>query len=164
MAVSPSTREWSLVLVAVPLALVLFSIRGGGLGKGDVIDAPLTLTTADRDQLSCAMAAPVRGHRCGFTPSGEPTGEATPLAPYLTTTRTLFLLPGLFQQPALAARVAEEPPEDRPPESLRRFVAQCRVRILERAEGVHIRFSSTAPFGPPETAWVAEILDCQVNN
>jgi hypothetical protein len=162
MALKSSTREWLLVLAALPVALVLWNIRGRAPRSGDVVDAPITLTTADRDQLGCAFDGQVGGHRCAFNGEGQPTGAPAPLAPYLTTARALFFIPGLFEQPALKEKLAQEPPEDRPVESLHRFVAQCRLRLLERVEGVKIRFATTAAFGPPESAWAAEVVDCQV--
>jgi hypothetical protein len=162
MALKSSTREWLLVLAALPVALALWNIRGRAPRPGDVVDAPITLTTADRDELGCAFDGQVHGHRCAFDGQGQRTGAPAPLAPYLTTGRALFFITGLFDQPALKARVAQEPPEDRTVESLHRFVAQCRLRLLERAQGVKIRFSTAAPFGPPESAWAAEVVDCLV--
>jgi hypothetical protein len=162
MALKSSTREWLLVAAALPVAVVLWNIRGRAPRPGDLIDAPITLTTADRDQLGCAFDGQVRGHRCAFDGAGQPTGDAHPLAPYLTTARALFFIPALFEQPALKDRLAQEPPEDRPIESLHRFVAHCRLRLLDQVQGAKIRFLSTAPFGPAQSAWAAEAVDCQI--
>jgi hypothetical protein len=159
-----SRSEWLLVIAALAIAGLLWNVRGRGPRAGDVVDAPLTLTTADRDQLACALDRPVGPWRCAFTASGQPAGVSRPLAPYLTTTRALYLIPGLFEQPALAARLREEPPEDRPPESLRRFVALCRVRLREPVDAVRVRWASRSAFGPEERAWAAEPLDCKVED
>ena len=163
-----SRSEWLLVIAALAIAGVLWNLRGRGPRAGDVVDAPLTLTTADRDQLACALERAVGPWRCAFGGSGdeEPGRSAGGplLAPYLTTTRALFLVPALFEQPALAARVRQEPPEDRPPETLHRFVAHCRLRLRERVEGVRVRWAPQSPFGPDESAWVAEPLDCAVED
>ena len=84
------------------------------------------------------------------------------LAPYVTTERALYLVPGLFTQPAVAARLAAEPPEDRPIESLRRFTARCQLRLIERVEGVKLRWAHGGPFGAPEAAWAGEPQNCRV--
>jgi hypothetical protein len=161
-------REWLLVAAAALLAVGLWRWRGPERGAGDIVEAPFTLLTADRDQLVCALDHPVHGFRCGLETPERPASPAPPaaqtLAPALTTSRALYLVAGLFAQPALLARVAEEPPEDRPVESLRRFTTRCRLRLLGKADGVRLRWAAAAAWEPPRSLWVAEPVDCRVEN
>lgn len=152
------------MIAGFAVAGLLASLRGSPTRAGGLVDAAIALSTADRDQVACALDRGVGPWRCAFAASGEPAaGEAAgTLAPYLTTTRVLYLVPGLFQQGAVAARTRQEPPEDRLPETLRRFVAHCRLRLRERVEGVRVRWSATGDFGPGEGAWAAEPIDCRI--
>jgi hypothetical protein len=157
-------RQWLLVAAAFAVAGALWHLRGSPTRAGDVVEASLTLTTADRDQVACALDRAVGLWRCAFAASGEAStaAEAGTLAPYLTTARVLFLLPRLFQQAAVAERTRREPPEDRLPDTLKRFVARCQVRLLERVDGVRVRWATTGVFGGEEVAWAAEPIDCRV--
>ena len=164
MAIPPAQREWLLVIAGIAVAGLLWNLRGRPARAGDVVDARITLTTADRDQVGCALDRTVGPWRCAFASTGEtvPAGPAGTLAPYLTTTRVLYLVPALFHQGAVAARTLQEPPEDRAPGTLGRFVAHCQLRLHDRVDGVRVRWVTAAAFGPPEAAWAAEPVDCRI--
>jgi hypothetical protein len=153
-----------MVAAALVVAVPLWTARGRSRRPGDVVTAPISLVTADRDELECAYPRTIEGYRCAFvapdeaaTPPPEPRAK---LAPYVTSDRMVLLVPGLFLHPALAARVAAEPPEDRVRSTLRRFEARCQVRLLERVTDARLRFGPQ--FGAPEPAWIAEPIDCRV--
>lgn len=162
----PGRRDWLVVLVAFALAWPLWSWRGRVNQVGLVVDAPITLITSDRENLSCALDAVVGRYRCRFRDAGGPWPDPWPpgdlLAPYVTTDRHMFLVPGLFEQPAILARYAQESPKDVPPERLRRFVARCKLRLVERIERFQARWSEHSNFGPQNGAWVAEPISCTV--
>jgi hypothetical protein len=142
------------------------------LGAGRTVDVGITLVTADSRDLACASDETVAGARClydakGTLRDGLPTGDeagraADVLAPYMTTDNVLFLVPGLFAEPAIAKRFAEEPPtvsRDR----LKRFTAHCQLKIEARAKDLAVRWEPTAAFGPqPDGAWVGRVSSCSI--
>lgn len=174
--VEPSTRvrprllwsgrglEWLLVGVAALGAVLLFRARGS-YGRGTELDVPITLVTSDREDLGCASSARFGRYRCEFRKGGDtwsdPPAPADRLAPYYSEDRRLYLIAGLFQQPALATRYAEEDPGQKPREALRRFSAHCKLRLVERTDGFDVRWLRTDTWhsenGP---AWVAEPVQC----
>lgn len=142
------------------------------LAKGATIDVAITLVTADARDLACASDETVAGARClydeaGNLRSGLPTGDAAGqsaevLAPYMTTDNVLFLVPGLFAEPAVAQRYREDPPTVER-ERLKRFTARCRMKLEGRANDVAVRWSPDAAFGPqPSGAWVGRVSECRI--
>lgn len=143
------------------------------LAVGRTVDVGITLVTADARDLACASNETVGGARCLYDesgalreglPVGDEAGRSTEvLAPYMTTDNVLFLVPGLFAEPAIAKRFAEEPPtvgRDR----LKRFTAQCRMKIEGRAKDLAVRWEPTAAFGPQaDGAWVGRISNCSID-
>jgi hypothetical protein len=160
-------KQWLLVALAAAIAIPLWNFRGSLSGPGTVIDAPITLITSDRDQLSCALSRTVQKYRCAFEapdkPWSSPPTAAETLAPYLTTHRQMFLIPGLFEQSALQQRYEREPPRGLHPSRLRRFTANCKLRLLEKVEGFHTRWARAGTWGRSSSAWVAEPLACEVD-
>jgi hypothetical protein len=132
------------------------------------VPAAITLITSDREDLACGMDRSVGAWRCGFSASGEarnpPAAGEDVLAPYLTVSRAMFLVPGLFDQPALAARYRAEPPAGVARSNLRRFVASCRLRLRERVRTVSVRWERTAEWQPASDAWVADVVGCRVDD
>ena len=156
-----------MVVVAMGAAWPLWSWRGHMDRAGMVVDAPITLITSDRENLSCALDRSVGRHRCRFRAPGKPWPEPAPpsdlLAPYVTVEHRMYLVPGLFELPELEARYAEEPPGRLRPDQLRRFVARCKLRLVERIERFQARWFETSTFGPQTGAWVAEPISCKVD-
>ena len=116
---------------------------------GEVLDADITLVTADRKDLDCVASDEVEGYGCGY--SDEKTArkldESKKLRPYMTLDRQMYLIPGLFLEPAIAARYKSEPP-DKPRDQLRRFTAKCKVKIVGKLDAVRLRWSPGAPWTP----------------
>jgi hypothetical protein len=162
------SREWGLIVAAAALAWPLWTWRGTVSEAGTVVDVPITLVTSDRADLDCALGSAVGRYRCGFRSPGQawpdPPASAERLAPYFTSDRRLFLVPALFEQPALAARYAREPPANVPRDRLRRFVVRCKLRLVGRIDDVQARWLSTGTWGPAGAAWVAEPGDCRLDN
>ena len=130
---------------------------------GSSVSADITLITSDRTDVDCAAANGIDKYRCGFTDENLPWNgeEKDRLRPYLTTDRHLYLIPGLFLQPALEARYKSEPP-DKPRESLKRFTAKCNLKVLGRVGGVKVRWLASGTWGNPEEADAASVVDCKV--
>jgi hypothetical protein len=168
----PSVQFW-LVVLGVILAGMLWGYRGTPtkvsvpvLEPGTVIDAPITVVTMDRLDLSCAMPGELQGYRCVWS---DPTTKAEPpadpqhtLAPYLTTSGQLFLVAGLFEQPSVSARYDRERPEGRKREELRRFTASCKLKLLAEAPEVRLQFAPGSPWGEAQRAWVGVPSDCSI--
>jgi hypothetical protein len=164
--VRPKWTEWLVLLVAVGVAWPLWNWRGHVDRPGAVVDAPITLLVSDRENLSCALDRFVGSFRCRFRAPGKPWPESLPtrdiLAPYVTAEHRMYLVPGLFELPALAARCDRESPANVPPASLRRFVARCKLRLVERVELFQARWSENGGWGKQSGAWVAEPIACEI--
>ena len=157
--------QWAMLVCAVPLAVLLSNARGGVLAPGEDIYVRFTLITADQTAAMCAAAEPIFGRECGYrTPERWPTGaaKAGSLQPFSTVGGGLYLVDGLFEDPAIVARVKSEPPQGIPPKRLKRFEARCGLRLIGRAPPVHIRFGSAAPWGKAPSMWVGVPHDCKV--
>ncbi len=157
--------QWLLLAVALVLAPGLFSLRGHPPAAGSLVEAALTLITADRDDLSCALSADIGRYRCRFHRPGGPPASAGAgvLQPFVSLDGVMYLVPDLFAQPALAARYWQEPPAGKSRQALRRFTASCRLRLLRQVDAVYVRFGPAAAWGPVPSLWVAEALSCRVS-
>lgn len=157
--------EWLLLLAAAIVAIPLWRWRGNTSGAGATVMARITLVTSDRDDLACASPRVVNGYRCAFEKdTGVQRAPAAKwLAPYMTESHQMFLLPELFNQTSLKVRYEKEPPTTTPRSALRRFTAVCKLRLIEKVSGVQVRWVKSDPMSPPDnTAWVAEPLACKV--
>jgi hypothetical protein len=130
---------------------------------GSTVAADITLITSDRADVDCAAATGIGDYRCGFSDenmawNGE---EAKKLKPYYTTDRHLYLIPGLFLEPALLERFNSEPPT-KPRDQLKRFTAKCNLKIAGRVGGVRVRWLGTGAWSNPEEVEVATVVDCKV--
>jgi hypothetical protein len=158
--------EWLVVGLAFGLAWPLWSWRGKVDQAGLVVDASITLITSDRENLSCALERDVGPYRCGFRAPDRPwpgeTSRHDLLAPYVAVEHRTFLVPALFDQPALVARYAAEPPANQPRDRLRRFSVRCKLRLVERLDEVGARWSPDWEWTRQTGVWVAEPLACEL--
>lgn len=162
------------VIVAVAVAILGFMVLRRGctpegaspastVGSSSVAD--LTLITADRNDLDCAASAGVGAYQCGF--SDEKTArqidEQNRLRPFMTASdRRLFLIPGLFVEPAIAKRFESEPPAGKARNQLKRFTAKCKVKVVSELDGVKLRWTPTSAWEPPKKFPVATVSDCKI--
>ncbi len=130
---------------------------------GSTVAADITLVTSDRADVDCAAATGIESYRCGFSDENMPWhgDEKDKLKPFYTSDRHLYLIPGLFLQPALEARYKAEPP-NRPRDTLKRFTAKCNLKIAGKLGGVRVRWLSTGAWSNPEEVEVATVVDCKV--
>jgi hypothetical protein len=159
---------WLLVFVASAIVPLLWTARGHAPGPGSTLEASLTLITADKQDLHCALDARVHALHCGFRAPGlpfalEPASRDGVLQPFVTLEGVMFLVSDLFAQRALAQRYAREVPDGRPRARYRRFVAHCRVRLLQRVDGASVQFGPGAAWGPAPPSWVVEPVSCRVS-
>jgi hypothetical protein len=162
-----STRtEWIIFGVGFALAVPLWLWRGELPHPGAPRQVNLTLLTSDREDLSCALDGEYGGFRCGFGADGKPIEPAVPpertLSPYMNERRELFLIPNLFAQEALRARYESESPTKISRSRLKRFTAECNVRLVQKLEGVQVRWLRRGTFSKMDAAWVAEAQHCAV--
>ncbi|MES1208463.1 MAG: hypothetical protein ABUS79_21195 [Pseudomonadota bacterium] len=165
---SPRKRGW-LVLVGVAVAaFVVWKVAGGGggTGRGSTVQAEITLVTSDRDDLACASDKAVGPYRCEFRAPGTPWPDAfapvDKLAGYYTLDRKLYVIPGLFEQPALAKRYADEEQRHLAREQRARFVATCQLKLVDRFKDFQTRWLKGGEWNHQDEAWVATPSDCQV--
>ncbi len=151
------------VLVAIPI----WNFRGKSNQAGTIIDARLTLVTSDHDELSCASEQSYSGYRCGLRgpddPWPTPPKPSEELVQYLSESRQMFLIPGLFDVPVVRARYESERPDRVNRYALHRFVAVCQLRLVERVEeGFSTRWSHDGTWGDGTNAWLAVPVSCRV--
>jgi hypothetical protein len=166
--------QFGLVVVGLILAAVLWGYRGTptapvqpSLEPGGTLDVPITLVTADRHELACAMPEAVEQYGCAYAQQGvkrEPAPSPEHLlAPYLTTSGQLFLVAGLFEQPAVAQRYDRENPAGRKREELRRFTATCKLKLLREVDA-RVQFAPGSPWGEPQMVWAAAPVQCAISH
>ncbi|WP_373045185.1 hypothetical protein [Vulgatibacter sp.] len=135
------------------------------IAAGKKIPVSITLVTADANDLACAGNDEVGGARCAFDEDGKPwadAGEKPVLAPYMTVDNVLFLIPDLWKEPALAKKLAADPPSiDR--ERLRRFTAKCELEAVEKAKSFYVRWVPTMEWQHNREAWVGRIAGCSID-
>ena len=149
-------------------------------GKSEEI--AITLVTADYGKLACAYSREVGGAHCEYKTDTErwPVAPGAPvddnkknvIQPYSAVPDNAFVLvAGLWAQPEVAMRLHAEPPKNTPTKYLARFIARCRVKPIERVDGVNIRWNTTDKWarGTLKTAndqqvapWVALAEHCTV--
>jgi hypothetical protein len=69
----------------------------------------------------------------------------------------MYLVPGLFTQPAVQERYKTDPPEGKERDRLKRFTAKCNLKIIGKLGGVRVRWLATGTWSAP-LFWVAPIL------
>jgi hypothetical protein len=137
---------------------------------GKTVDLSITLITADATGLACGSDTKVGNARCAFKGDGTPypkddTEPKDIIAPYMTADNVLFLIPGLWQEPALAKRLQDEPPAKYERDQLRRFNANCKFTSEQKLPNFKVRWQPTAGWGDKnEPATVGRISDCKIED
>ena len=154
------------VVAAILIGVVVYMrmkppARAPAAGNGT---ADITLVTADRKDLDCMAPKDVSGFQCGYSDehTERKVDEAHQLRPFLTLDRELYLIPGLFLEPAIEKRFNEEPP-NKPRDQLKRFTAKCKIEVVGEMPNVSLRWSPSATWEPPITARVATISNCTID-
>jgi hypothetical protein len=130
------------------------------------MNASINLVTTDRDDLACASPETFRRNRCAFRAPGQPwpdpPARADLLAAYYTVNQQLLVIPGLFEQPAIAARYAAEEPGGLTRDLRPRFVATCRLELVAELRHFQTRWLRGGGWNRQDEAWVAVPSDCQI--
>jgi hypothetical protein len=126
--------------------------------------ADITLVTSDRTDVACVSQKGFQGYHCGFSTEivNWQGDEQNKLAPYYTLDRHLYLIPGLFLEPAILARYQSEPP-NKPREQLRRFTAHCQIKIIGKLAGVRTHWVVNTAWGNPEDIDVGTVSGCKID-
>lgn len=145
-------RDWVLLGVAVVVSGLLLTVgRGSSRGPAWV---EVTVVPGDAKALACAGA--VGNLSCAFAADGTAVEVARPLRPFMTTAGRLVLLPGLFEEEAVARWLAHpSSPEER-------VRVRCEGRRVADEVDLPIRFGGADPFGARRLT-VAEISTCVVH-
>jgi hypothetical protein len=162
----PRRAAWIVIAASVVVGIALWSWRGRVPGRGTVIDASVNLVTTDRDDLACASGQTVGRYRCGFSAPGVPwpaePARADLLAAYYTVNQQLLVIPGLFEQPPVAARYAAEQRQGLPRDMRPRFIASCRFELVGELRHFQTRWLRTGGWNGQDEAWVAVPSNCRV--
>lgn len=164
----PAKRGW---LIVGGLAVATFLVwttwgRGAGTGRGGTVQAEITLVTSDHDDLACASDKAVGQYRCEFRAPGTPWPDAVAridrLAGYYTLDRKLYVIPGLFEQPPLAKRYADEEQRHLGRDQRARFVATCQLKLVDHLKDFQTRWVKGGEWNHQDEAWVAVPSDCRI--
>lgn len=139
---------------------------------GQNIDVSLTLVSTDAKALACASADEIDGRHCELESSSpvkawskplskELPIEARVLAPYKTTEDVMFLIPGLFHEPALIERLKIDPPVFGVEHA--RFTANCKMRIVGKMPKVTVRWAPSGPYYPASQVFVGTVSGCTIS-
>jgi hypothetical protein len=137
---------------------------------GQDIDVSITLVSTDAKALACWSAQEPGGRHCEFEspskPWSKPLAPGKPptqdlLAPYKTTDDILFLIPGLWLDPALAKRLTIDPP-DFSREHIR-FVANCKMHLEGEMENFGVRWAQQGQWQPQTKAFVGTVSACTLS-
>jgi hypothetical protein len=134
------------------------------IAEGTVIDGDITLITSDRNDVGCSSDRMVERRRCGFNQDGtaQAGDERDRLQPFMTVDRHLYVIPGLFLDPAIKRRYESEPPQ-KPREQLKRFTAHCKLTVIGKMTDFKLRWVAAGPWSPPQKAEIATATDCKVD-
>jgi hypothetical protein len=161
----PAVRRprWLAVAAFVVVAIALWSWRGR---SGHGVDGSISLVTSDHDDLACASEQAFGRYRCEFRAPGvpwpDPPAPADRLAGYYTTEQKLYVIPGLFEQPVLAARYAAEEPHKVPRDQRPRFSAACQLKVTDQMHNFQTRWVKNGDWGHQDGAPVAIASDCRI--
>jgi hypothetical protein len=72
------------------------------------------------------------------------------------------VIPGLFEQQALAARYAAEEPRKVPRDQRPRFSAACRLKVTEQMRNFNTRWVRNGEWNHQDEAPVAIASDCHI--
>ena len=165
---STLNKEWLTVLVGLLVAIPIWFWRGHLAGAGDQLEVDITLVSSDRDDLACGLNRKISGLSCAFSDNGKELSSQIPaeqiLAPYLTTSRQLFLIPHLFGQPTLAARYEAEMAKGRHRSRLKRFTVHCKLILVEKVQDVSVRWTRKDKLNRFGDGWVAQVKTCEIRD
>ena len=130
------------------------------------IPASITLVTTDRDDLACASEQRFGRYRCEFRAPGvawpDPPAPADRLVGYYTVEQKLYVIPGLFEQPALSQRYSSDESRKIPRDQRQRFAAGCQLKVIDRMSNFHTRWLKNGEWGHQDEAPVATASDCHI--
>jgi len=160
---SPARRSvWIAFAAVAAVVLAVWGLRGQRGG----IPASITLVTTDRDDLACASEQRFGRYRCEFRAPGvpwpDPPAPADRLVGYYTVEQQLYVIPGLFEQSALAERYSSEESRKLARDQRQRFAAACQLKVIDRMHNFQTRWVKTGDWGHQDEAPVATASDCHI--
>ncbi|MET0412360.1 MAG: hypothetical protein ABW217_13750 [Polyangiaceae bacterium] len=134
----------------------------------------VTLITADAERLACAHGTLVQGLHCAYDGDRRPwpaerdapldDNGARTIQPYRTAdSNALLFIAGLWNQPELALRRHQEPPDRYPVQKLLRFTAYCRVKLVAELQDASLRWDERGSWERNQSALVAQPLGCSLS-
>ena len=163
---------WIVGGIGAALIALLVVGKSGSKQQGDqssaavnaVAVSDLTLQTADRNELDCMAEKGLQNYQCGAIDDKQTrqVDEGLKLRPFMSTDRQLYLIPGLFVEPAINQRYNAEPP-NKPRDQLKRFTAKCKLKTLGELDNVKLRWSTSGTWEPPKKFPVATVSDCTID-
>src|SRR5262245_36615148 len=101
--------EWLLIAFTAVLAVPLFAARGGTPNLGKLTELTITATPEDRGLLECSLPRVVGGHRCAYRTArsgwDEQPSPRDLIQPFVATDGDVYLMSGLFEDPAVKPRL-----------------------------------------------------------
>ena len=135
------------------------------LTAGVETEISITLITADSTGLACGSQTGLGNARCAFDQADKaqqpaPSADDT-ILPYMTVDNVLILAAGLWQQPPLLARLADEPPGKFTREHLSRFHVDCRFKPEKKVPTFRTRWAPDGAWTSHTDAWLGSVVSCK---
>ncbi len=160
---SSTLARWGAIALWIGLAPFLFcSGTTREFHAGAFANVEITLVSSDVHDLACSLDGEPWGYACKYRSAGRAEQPGGTLVPCVTLDRRDLLVPNLFAEPTIAERVAVDEARGVPRELRQRFIASCRVRVLDRVQGVRPRFATGGEFAAPLTSWLVSPVGCTV--
>ncbi|HVZ87199.1 MAG TPA: hypothetical protein VHG72_09525 [Polyangia bacterium] len=161
----PKRSVWIIAAAVALIAGALWSRQRSGPSQ-DTPPTSITLVTSDRGDLACASQQTIGRYRCEFQAPGaawpQPPAAADRLVPYYTVDHKLYVIPGLFEQPALDARYKAEEPQKLARDQRPRFTADCQLKVIDRLKDLQTRWLKAGDWTHEDEAPVAIASNCRI--
>jgi len=159
MSIHDNLNPWWVAGTAVILAGALLAFgRGRPAATAESMSISITVIPPDAVNLDCSSGVRFGDTQCAFDAAGKPQQVAKPLRPYVTTSRELLLLSGVFEEPNVSTWLQRA----RQTRSDARVTLNCDVTTLGRLRTVVVRWQTGAAWGQEKDVPVAKVKKCQV--
>ena len=160
MSLNANVSAWAFAGAVVALSVALLAWgRGRAPAVGSQVPLSITVIPQDAVNLDCASNTIFGGARCNFDPYGRLQAEGQPaLRPFVSTSRELFLLAGVFEQPEVMQWLTQA----RYSGSGARVTLNCQATLLGTLGTVGVRWQQGAAFANESNVPVASVRNCKV--
>lgn len=139
------------------IGLIVFS-NTSPARTGDTIPISITIVPSDSHGLDCSSDVHFGTARCKFDAGGKPQSAQSPLRPYMTIRREIFILAGVFEDASVVQWIKNPQRKG----SSDRVRIDCQATLLGTLTSIAVRWKRTDPWGENRDVPVARVGHCRV--